>query len=231
MSVERILAQTPLFAGLSTAESDALAQLFRPRTYRKGAVVFSEGDPGATLYLIHSGEVKLTIMSPEGREIILALLGPGGFFGELALLDGGERSATATARAPSKFFALEREHFLTFLRRHPDTAAALLAALSRRLRRTTDLLHDAVFLDGPTRLTKVLLTLAEAGERRGPDGTLGPPQLTQEELAEVVGGTRESVNRWLRLLADEGLVQCRRGVVAVLKPGELRRRLPRSVNE
>lgn len=102
--------------------------------------------------------------------------------------------------------------------------------MSRRLRRTTDLIHDAVFLDGPTRLAKILLQLSEAGNRLGPDGVLGLPRLTQEELAEVVGGTRESVNRWLRILAREGLVRRRRGVVAVLNPEGLRKRLPRAVS-
>lgn len=230
MSVRTILAQTPLFAGLSRADSDALAALLRSHAYRKGAVVFSEGDPGTTLYLIGEGEVKLTILSPDGREVVLALLGPGGFFGELALLDGEARSTTALVRIPSKLFLLERAEFLKFLDGHPGAAASLLAAMSRRLRRTTDLIHDAVFLDGPTRLTKILLHLAEAGTRSGPDGVLSAPRLTQEDLAEMVGGTRESINRWLRILAREGLVRRRRGAVEVSNPEGLRKRLPRVVN-
>ncbi len=232
MSGRTILAHTPLFVGLSRAECDALAALLHPHLYRKGAVIFSEGDPGSTLYLIEDGEVKLTILSPDGKEVILAFLGPGGFLGELALLDGGARSATAVARTPSRLLVLEREHLLKFLEGHPKAAASMLAALSRRLRRTTDLIHDAVFLDGPTRLTKILLRFAdvEAKDRPGPDGVLGMPRLTQEELAEVVGGTRESINRWLRILAREGLVRRRRGVVEVVDPEGLRKRLPRLVN-
>lgn len=123
MSTGTILAQIPLFVGLSRAECDALATLLRRHGYRKGAVVFAEGDPGTTLYLIQEGEVKLTILSPDGKEVVLALLGAGGFFGELALLDGDARSATATARIPSMLFALEREHFLKFLESHPRAAA------------------------------------------------------------------------------------------------------------
>jgi len=232
MSVRMILAETPLFGGLSSAECDALAAFFRSHLYRKGAVIFSEGDPGTTLYLIQDGEVKLTILSPDGKEVILALLGSGGFFGELALLDGGMRSATAVARSPSKLLVLERVDLLRFLGSHPNAVAPLLAALSRRLRRTTDLTHDAVFLDGPTRLTKVLLRLAQVGdrERLDPDGVVSAPRLTQEELAELVGGTRESINRWLRILAREGFVRRRRGVVEVLDPERLRKRLPRLVN-
>jgi len=225
MSFRSLLAEMPLFAGLSAEQLDALAAFLRPRAYRKGAVVFSEGDAGTSLYLIEKGEVKLTILSPDGKEVIVALLGPGGFFGELALLDGGSRSATAVARSDARLLALEREHLLQFLERHPQAAASLLAALSRRLRRTTDMVHDAAFLDGPTRLAKTLLHLAEARRRPGPDGVLHSPRLTQEDLAEIVGGTRESINRWLRVLAREGLVRRRRGLVEMLDPEGLRRRL------
>lgn len=225
MSFQAILAQMPLFAGLSSEQLDALAGFLRSRVYRKGAVVVSEGDPGDSMYFIEEGEVKLTILSPEGKEVVLELLGPGGFFGELALLDGEPRSATATARSHAKLAALEREHLLVFLERHPRAAASLLAALSRRLRRTTDLVHDTALLDGPSRLAKTLLRLNDARSRSGPDGVLSTPKLTQEELAEMVGGTRESINRWLGVLARENLVRRRRGVVEVIDPAGLRRRL------
>ncbi len=225
MPARAILPQMPLFAGLTRDELAALAEFLRPRVFRKGSVIFSEGDPGTTLYLVEDGDVKLTILSPGGKEVILALLGPGGFFGELAALDGGSRSATATAKTASRLMLLDREHLLEFLEHHPRASASMLAALSRRLRRTTDRVHDAAFLDGPTRLAKTLLQLAEARSQPGPDGVLRTPRLTQEELAEMVGGTRESVNRWLRILVGEGLVRRRRNLVTVLDPEGLRRRL------
>jgi CRP/FNR family cyclic AMP-dependent transcriptional regulator len=227
MPAQTTLAQIPLFAGLSRDQLDALAAFLRPRQYRKSSVIFSEGDPGTTFYLIEEGEVKLTITSPAGKEVILAFLGPGGFFGELALLDGGPRSATAVAKIASRLLVLEREQLLKFLGDHPRAAASLLAALSRRLRRATERISDAVFLDGPTRLAKILLQLTEAGSQPGPDGVLSSPRLTQEELAQIVGGTRESINRWLGTLVREGLVRRRRGLVTVLNPKDLRDYLAR----
>ena len=225
MSLRAILTQMPLFAGLSDEQLDALAVFLRRRAYRKGTVVVSEGEAGSSMYFIEEGQIKLTILSPEGKEVVLQLLGPGGFFGELALLDGEPRSATAVVQSHAKLAALEREHLLQFLERHPRAAASLLAAMSRRLRRTTDTVHDAALLDGPTRLAKTLLQLNDAASRSGPDGAISAPRLTQEELAEMVGGTRESINRWLGILARENLVRRRRGRVEILNPEGLRRRL------
>lgn len=225
MAARTLLSQMPLFTGLSGEQLVALAAFLHPRPFRKGAVIFSEGDPGTTLYLIEEGEIKLTILSPGGKEIILALLGPGGFFGELALLDGGARSATASAKTACRLQVLERTDLMKFIERHPRSAVSMLAAISRRLRRTTEQVHDAAFLDGPTRLAKVLLQFTHERAKPGPDGVLTAPRLTQEELAETVGGTRESINRWLRLFVDEGSVRRRRGLVTVVNPEVLRKRL------
>lgn len=230
MAARTLLAQMPLFAGLPGDQLDALAAFLRSRPYRKGAVIFSEGDPGTPLYLIEEGEIKLTILSPGGKEIILALLGPGGFFGELAVLDGGTRAATAAAKTACRLLVLERSDLLKFIERHPRAAVGMLAAISRRLRRTTEQVHDAAFLDGPTRLAKVLLQFTHEQAKPGPDGVLSAPRLTQEELAEAVGGTRESINRWLRIFVDEGSVRRRRGLVTVVNPQVLRKRLTLSAD-
>ncbi|HKV45934.1 MAG TPA: Crp/Fnr family transcriptional regulator [bacterium] len=219
-----VLAQVPLFAGFSRSELDALATFIRIRRYPKGSIVFHQGDPGTTLYLIEKGEVKLTVMSGRGKEATLALLGHGAFFGELSLLDGEPRSATAVARVDCTLGALDRDHLLRFLAEHPRATASLLSVLARRLRRTTDQVHDAVFLDIPARLAKVLLQFAEA-QTEGPDGLLSPPKLTQEELAELVGGTRESINKCLGVFARQGWVRRHRGMVTVLKPEELRKQI------
>ncbi len=225
MPTRSILVQVPLFAGLTEEHLEALAATLRSRRYPKGSVVFHQGDPGTTLYIIEDGEVKLTILSSEGKEIVLALLGPGGFFGELSLLDSEQRSATAVAKTTCQLLALERDHLLRFLEDHPRASASLLVALSRRLRRTTEQLQDAAFLDGPTRLAKVLLQLNEVRSRLGPDGIVRAPRLTQDELAELVGGTRESINRWLRNYSQQGLVRRQRGFVTVLQPEGLRKQL------
>ncbi len=225
MSARSILAQVPLFAGLSREQLEALARSLRSRQYPRGSIVFHQGDPGTTLYIIEDGEVKLTVLSSEGKEIVLALLGVGGFFGELTLIDGEPRSATAVAKTACQLLALERDHLLRFLEDHPRAGMGLMAALSRRLRRTTEQVQDAAFLDGPTRLAKALLELTEARGRPGPDGVVRAPRLTQDDLAEIVGGTRESINRWLRIFAQQGLVRRQRGFVTILQPEGLRKHL------
>jgi CRP/FNR family cyclic AMP-dependent transcriptional regulator len=219
-----LLAQVPLFAGFSRSELDALSTFIRLRRYPKGSIIFHQGDPGTTLHLIETGEVKLTVMSGRGKEATLALLGQGAFFGELSLLDGEPRSATAVARVDCKLGALDRDHLLRFLEEHPRATASLLSVLARRLRRTTDQVHDAVFLDIPARLAKVLLQFAGA-KIEGPDGRLSAPKLTQEELAELVGGTRESINKCLGIFARQGWVRRHRGMVTVLKPEDLRKQI------
>ncbi len=219
------LSQVPLFAGFSKEEIDALTAFVRSRPYPKGSVIFHQGDPGTTLYFVDSGEVKLTLSSAEGNEIILALIGQGGFFGELALLDGEVRSANAWARVDCELLALERVHLQHFLERYPRAASGMLAALSRRLRRTTEFVHEAAFLDVPARLASVLLQLTEARGQPGPDGVVRSPRLTQNELADLIGATRVSVNKWLGVYEGEGLVRRHKGFVTVLRAEELRKRL------
>ena len=218
------LARVPLFAGFSSREVGALASLTRSRRYPKGSIIFHQGDPGTTLYVIEAGEVKLAVTSDRGKEVTLALLGQGAFFGELSLLDGGPRSANAIARVDCKLGTLDREPLLRFLAEHPRACSSLLFVMARRLRRTTDQLQDAVFFDIPDRLAKVLLRFTDT-KNQSPDGVLGAPKLNQEELAKLVGGTRESVNKCLRAFSRQGLIRCRRGMVAVLEPEELRKRV------
>jgi CRP-like cAMP-binding protein len=219
-----VLKEVPLFAGFSAKELADLASFVRPRRYPRGSIIFHQGDPGTTLYLIETGEVKLTVTAENGKEVTLALLGPGAFFGELSLLDGGPRSANAVARVDCTLGVLDREHLLRVLAEHPPANASLLSVVTRRLRRTTAQVHDAVFLDIAARLAKVLLQFTEA-KSQSPDGLLSSPKLTQEELAELVGGTRESINKCLGIFTRQGLVRCHRGMVTVLKPEELRKQI------
>jgi len=219
-----VLKEVPLFAEFSANELADLASFVRPRRYPRGSIIFHQGDPGTTLYLIETGEVKLTVTAESGKEVTLALLGPGAFFGELSLLDGGPRSANAVARVDSKLGVLDREHLLRVLVEHPTANASLLSVVTRRLRRTTAQVHDALFLDIAARLAKVLLQFTET-KSQSPDGLLSSPKLTQEELAELVGGTRESINKCLGIFTRQGLVRCHRGMVTVLKPEELRKQI------
>ena len=219
-----VLKEVPLFAGFSPNELADLASFVRPRRYPRGSIIFHQGDPGTTLYVIETGEVKLTVTAESGKEVTLALLGPGAFFGELSLLDGGPRSANAVARVDCKLGVLDREHLLRVLVEHPPANASLLSVVTRRLRRTTAQVHDALFLDIAARLAKVLLQFTET-KSQSPDGLLSSPKLTQEELAELVGGTRESINKCLGIFTRQGLVRCHRGMVTVLKPEELRKQI------
>ena len=217
----RVLKGVPLFAPLSATDLEHLAERLRRRKYGRGATIFATGDPGTSLCLIAAGRVKLALTSVEGREAILDLLGPGDVFGELALLDGDPRSADAVAVDPTELLLLARDDFLRFLDERPKVAVAMLSVLSRRLRRDAELLQDAAFLDVPARLARAILRLAEAE----PDGVTRTPKLVQSDLAGMAGTTRETLNKWLGLYEDQGLIRREEGRLAVLRPDELRRRI------
>lgn len=221
-STTALLAQVPLFAHLSPEELSALAALLHRRRFGKGEVIFHEGDVGTALYIIEEGEVRIVLRSPEGKEVVLVLLGRGDIFGELALLDGEPRSADAVAKEPSQLMVLRREDFLNFLDAKPKVAGVLLAALSRRLRRNAQILHDAAFLDVHARLARVLLDLGQTHGQPGPEGIVISPRLTQTELANLVGVTRESVNKWLRFYERRGIVRRRGGRLVIVEPQRLR---------
>ena len=217
VSVSTVLSKVPFFAGVPAEELEKLATSLQRRTVRAGKAVFRQDDPGSSLYVIESGVVKVQRTSPEGKEVILTILGPGDFFGELALLDGEPRSADAVAKEDTALLVLERDDFLAFLDKAPEVATKLLAALSRRLRRTDQLVQDAAFLDVPARLARALLQLSES-----PEAATG---LTQSELAAMVGASRESVNRWLQFYRRRGLIESASGSIRVLQPDELRRHI------
>ncbi|HEV2356335.1 MAG TPA: Crp/Fnr family transcriptional regulator [bacterium] len=202
-----------------------MATLFRRRRYKAGEPVFREGDPGTALYVIDSGEVKILLGGAEGKEVILSLLTPGEFFGELALLDGEPRSADAVATVPTELLVLSREDFHRFLREVPTVAVNMLAPLSRRFRRTDRLVHDAAFSDVRTRLTRLLLELGQTRGQAGRGGVVIGSRLTQGDLANMVGATRESVNKCLRSLAEQGLVRHERGHLVLLNVDRLRAQL------
>ena len=216
-----MLTQVPLFANVPPAELVALEARLRHRRYAKGDTVFYEGDPGAFLCIVQHGRAKLSLTSPEGREIIIDLLGPGDVFGELALLDGEPRSADAVAIEPTELLLLERDEFRRFLLERASLAIELLSVLSKRIRRDTRLLQDAAFLDVPARLARTILIRAEPGE----GGVLITPRLNQSDLAGLVGTTRETLNKWIGDFQDFGLIRWDRGRVTVLDEERLRQRV------
>jgi CRP-like cAMP-binding protein len=219
------LAQVPIFAGLSAEELARLSSGVRRRRYPKGKVVVWQGDPGTTLYIVEVGRVKVVVTSPKGQEAILNVIGPGDFFGDIALLDGQPRTADVIAVEESELLLLERDILVRAIEESPRLALGLLAALAGRLRRDVDLLEEASFLDVAARLAKVLLRLANGATGREGVALSIPTRWTQAELASLVGATRESVNRWLRFYEERRIIGRRDGQIIVLKPHELQKRI------
>jgi len=212
-----------LFTGLGEADVASLAAHLRRRRYARGEVVFLRDDPGDSLFIVKSGVIRIVLTSPEGKEITLAVRGPGDFFGELALLDGEPRSADAVAQEPAELLLLEREDFLALVDDRPSVAVALLKVLSKRLRQASQTVEDAAFLDVPARLAIAILRLLDA--QIDQPGTMIAARLTQAELAAMVGTRRESINRWLRFYEGQGLIRYDRGQITVLDPVRLRKRV------
>ncbi|QRN96782.1 Crp/Fnr family transcriptional regulator [Archangium violaceum] len=224
MSFSQLLAQIPMFEHLASEELDNLSALLQQRRYSKGEVIFHQGDVGTALFIVRKGEVAIRLSSAEGKEVILALLGRGDAFGELALLDGEPRSTDAVAREETHLLSLHQEDFRRFLSERPQVAMGLLAVLSQMVRRVTQLVHDSAFLDARARLARVLLDLARTqGQPNAGGGIVIPKQLTQADLANLCGVTRESANKWLRFYAREGLLSYENGQITLVDPERLRR--------
>jgi len=209
----------PLLARLNAADLRALASHGRARRYPGGATIFREGDRGDSLHVVIEGSVRITVVSSKGEEATVALLGPGEFVGDLALLDGRPRSANAVASEATKTLVVTREDFRRWLAERPKASFALLEALSLRVRRTDEVLADLTFLDLPRRLAKRLVSLA--AERAG-DGRGVKLRITQAELASMLGVSRESVNKQLNDFEGRRWVALGRGSVTVLDDHGLR---------
>src|SRR6218665_455947 len=221
VSYSQLLAQLPMFEPLSGEELDQLSGLLQQRRYAKGGVSFHEGDVGTALFIVRKGEVVIRLSSAEGREVILSILSRGESFGELALLDGEPRSTDAVAREETHLLSLHQEDFRRFLSERPQVAMRLLAVLSRMVRRITQHVHDAAFLEGRARLARVLLELARSQGQQGAEGILLPKR-TQADLANQCGVTRESANKWLRHYVQEGLLSYENGQITLLDVERLR---------
>ena len=219
-----IVRRSPLFAALDDEAAGALMESMTASHLERGDILFREGDRGDRLYVIGEGKIKLGRTSVDGRENLLAVLGPGEMFGELSLFDPGARTATATAVAETQLIALGHDDLNSFLAGRPAVAATLLAALARRLRRTNEALADLVFTDVPGRVAKALLDLSNRFGRPAEDGVLVPHDLTQEELAQLVGASRETVNKALADFVTRGWIKLEARAVVLLDVERLRRR-------
>ena len=218
------LRRAPLFAGLNDDEAASLTEQLREVSVRKGEILFRGGEPGDRLFVILDGKVKVGIASADGRENLLAVLGPGEMFGELSLFDPGPRTATATALTNAKLTSLGRDRLEAWLTGQPHLASALLQALARRLRRTNEQMGDLVFSDVPGRVAKALLDLGEKFGTPTEDGLHVVHDMTQEELAQLVGASRETVNKALADFGNRGWIRLEPRAVYLLDLPRLTRR-------
>jgi CRP/FNR family cyclic AMP-dependent transcriptional regulator len=218
------MARSPLFQGIEPDELTRIAETMGRRRYRRMEVIFHEGDPGDSLHIVVAGRVKITRQSLDGDEAIIATLGTGESFGEVVLLDGAARSATATAMEPTETVVLTRANFERLVDGGSPFRWSLLGGVAHRIRRLTDQLAEVHFLDIGGRLALTLTRLAdEAAPGVGTDVRLARP-LTQTDLAAMVGGTRQRVNQILGELADEGLIGLDGGGIVVRDVAALRNR-------
>ena len=217
--IEAALRSSFIFPVLGPAERERFIASARPHSWRAGEPIFFMGDVGTSMMLVQTGEVRISYPSAEGRAILLTELKPGAVFGEIALLDGGERSADATASTNCTLLVFERGAFMQLLEGNWPLTEAVLKLVCARLRRSDERMADLAFFDLPGRLAKTLLGRA----RPAPGG--GPARVsdTQGALAALVGGSRENVNRYLRRWAKEGLIAIADGRISLLDPEGLAR--------
>jgi CRP-like cAMP-binding protein len=194
---EEVIRKAPLFTALDDAASASLLASMVSVKIPKGTILFAEGDGGDQLYVIAEGKLKLGTSSGDGRENLLSILGPGEMFGELSLFDPGPRTSTATAVTDAKLLSLGQEKLLPWLVENPKVSLQLLARLAQRLRRTNEAVGDLVFSDVPGRVAKALIDLGERFGKKTDEGLYVHHDLTQEELAQLVGASRETVNKAL----------------------------------
>jgi CRP/FNR family cyclic AMP-dependent transcriptional regulator len=220
MTAERlaILRRNSLFGQLPTAVIEHLGSYMKRRSLPRGTVLFAKGDPGTGLMGVLAGAVKISVPSADGRDIVLTIMHEGDIFGEIALLDGHPRTADATAMTDCELMVIERRDFLPFLRSQPDLAIQIIAILCSRLRRTTEQVQDVTFLNLPTRLAKALFRLTADAER---PGSAPKVTITQREISQIIGRSRESTNKQLRAWAKHGLIRLERGAVTVLRRDKL----------
>ncbi len=227
-AVRGTLTGIPLFSSLSPDDLSNLSRQFVRRHYRKGDTIFHKDDPGSTFHIINTGSVKLSIPSEEGSDMLLAYLRSGDFFGELALLSEGPRSATATAVEPTETLTLERRDFLSFLRCYPDVAISMLGVLAQRLRNANSQLERVVLLKPRARVAETLLGLMNTHGEETPEGWEISIPLTLAGLAEMIGANTATVRRLLRDLQTSGIVSTRKQRYVIHQPEELRKRASRS---
>ena len=221
---EEAVRKAPLFTALDEASAATLRASMTGVKLSRGQILFKEGDAGDQLFVVVDGKLKLGTTSNDGRENLLSILGPGDMFGELSLFDPGPRTATATAVVDSKLLALANDQVIGWVKEHPQVSLQLLGRLAQRLRKANDVLSDLVFADVPGRVAKAIIELGERFGTKKDDGLHVNHELTQEELAQLVGASRETVNKALADFASRGWIKLEPRSVVILDYERLTKR-------
>jgi CRP/FNR family cyclic AMP-dependent transcriptional regulator len=219
------LKQVPLFADLADEDIRELMAVARRRIFRSGEVIFHRDDPGQVLYVIKEGKVKISLISPEGQEISLVVFGKGECFGEFAILDGLPRSADAIALERVECYTLQRSDFHKTIMKNPKIAIQVMEVLSRRLRTTDQMVENLIFLDVYGRVAKKLLELADSHGSKVDNGIRIEVRLTQQELASMVGASRESVNKVMGYFTDKNFISTDKHRITLHRIADLKRRI------
>jgi CRP-like cAMP-binding protein len=217
MDKRQLLASVPIFAGLAERELDQLLSATTTKRLAAKDVLFRKGDPGNQLYAVLKGRLKILAAGADGKEVVFGINGPGEVIGEIALMDSEPRSATVLAMEACELLTLHRRDLIPFLEKHPKVTIELAAVLAARLRNLSEHTEDALFLTLPSRLAKTLLQLSATYGQETPDGVLIDIRLPQQDLADMVGTTRESVNKQLRSWEEEGLVKLERTRITIIE--------------
>lgn len=217
------LKHVPLFSECNDDELQQLASVVSEQHYPKYTPIVHINEPGTALYILKSGLAKITLNNQHGAEMILRLLYPTDFFGEMSLLDGMPRSATITTQEPSDVLTMSRSHFLGILEQSPTILLKMAIVLSKRLRKTNELIRSLVFFDVYGKVARVLLTLAAERGRSTEQATVIDMRLTQQELAELAGMSRETMARTLREFQQAGCIHIKAGIISILELAMLRR--------
>jgi CRP-like cAMP-binding protein len=211
-----LLAGSPLFSQFKPEELNRLVSFLRVARHPGRRVLFRKGDPGTNMMVVLEGRVQICTHSEEGKEFVVNIINPGEVFGEIALLDGSDRTADAVTMGPCELLILERRDFVPFLRDHPDACMRLLEVLCQKLRWTTGVLEAALFLEGPSRLARVLVHLASLYGQKVEEGVELRIRFSQQQLANMVGMSRESINKQLGQWRDEGIIATEDGRILII---------------
>ena len=210
----QLLRSSPFFSRLGDSEADAILAQATVARYAEGALIFAKGDPGNSMMAVLRGRVMISSPSVDGRQVVLTTFREGDVFGEIALLDGKERTADATAATNCELLVVARRSLLALLERRPELAHQLLIVLCERIRRTNEQVEDFAFLHLETRIAKALLRMAQEEGQRAPASHLGL-KISQRALGEIVGSSRESVNKHLQDWKRSGIIELEKGSILI----------------